>query len=206
MLPALVPAETRMAMKSLAVLALVGLVVSPVGFATAFPITFRTGDHDNTTNPVTGTTPVNNQTTGLFHDVIWWSINNNAPRSGSADFLPGHATFVENVWYRVTMELPLVGSPLPVSGSAQIHSISSDPTGALGSLITSSTFAGPLSGSDSSAGTHNSPGLTKPGEIGVMPTGNVEIPAPVPEPGTMILAGAGLIMLGYAARRRLFGR
>jgi uncharacterized membrane protein len=199
-----------MAMKPLVVLALVGLVVSSVGSATAFPTTFRTGDY-NTTNTVTGTTPVNNQTTGLFHDVIWWSIDNNAPRSGSADFLPGHATFVENVWYRVTMELPVVGSPFPVNASFQNHSISGDPTSALGSLITSSTFTGSLSGSDFSAGTHNSLGLTNPGEIAVMATGttvtgNVDIPAPVPEPGTMILAGAGLIMLGYAARRRLFGR
>src|SRR5262245_4340302 len=56
--------------------------------AHALPITFTTSDYDNTFNTVTaGATTVNNQKTGLFRDVLWWSINNNIPRIGSADYI-----------------------------------------------------------------------------------------------------------------------
>jgi hypothetical protein len=52
------------------------------------PITFAPGDYDNTANTVIGgPTPVNNQTTGLFRDEIWWSINSGQARVGSGDYI-----------------------------------------------------------------------------------------------------------------------
>jgi hypothetical protein len=52
------------------------------------PITFGPNDYDNTANTViAGPTPVNHQTTGLFRDVIWWSINSGLPRVGSGDYI-----------------------------------------------------------------------------------------------------------------------
>lgn len=53
------------------------------------PITFSSADYDNTPNTVTGgpITPVYNQGTGSFRDVIWWSLNNGQPRVGSDDFI-----------------------------------------------------------------------------------------------------------------------
>ena len=54
----------------------------------AFPINFAPGDYDNTANTVvSGPTPVYNQTTGLFRDAIWWSLNNGQPRVGSPDYI-----------------------------------------------------------------------------------------------------------------------
>jgi hypothetical protein len=60
------------------------------------PITFAPGDYDNTANTViSGPTPVNNQTTGKFRDVIWWSINNGQPRVGSGDYInQGNSLYV----------------------------------------------------------------------------------------------------------------
>jgi PEP-CTERM motif len=55
---------------------------------TVGPITFAPGDYDNTSNTVTaGPVTHNNQTTGLFRDAIWWSINNGKPRVDSPDFI-----------------------------------------------------------------------------------------------------------------------
>ena len=60
----------------------------PAAASVVGPITFGPGDYDNTANVVNaGPTPVNNQTTGLFRDVIWWSLNNGLPSVGSADFI-----------------------------------------------------------------------------------------------------------------------
>ena len=57
-------------------------------WSSAVDIPFAPGDYDNTANTViAGPTPVNNQTTGNFRDVIWWSINNGQPRLGSPDFI-----------------------------------------------------------------------------------------------------------------------
>ena len=54
----------------------------------AAPITFTTSQYDNTANTVTaGAVTHNNQTTGLFRDVIWWSINNGAARTASPDYI-----------------------------------------------------------------------------------------------------------------------
>jgi hypothetical protein len=66
--------------------------------ASAGPITFATVDYDNTANVVnSGPTPVNNQTTGQFRDLNWWSINNGQPRVGSADFInQGHQLILVN--------------------------------------------------------------------------------------------------------------
>jgi hypothetical protein len=52
------------------------------------PITFAPGDYDNTANTViAGPATINNQTTGKFRDVTWWSINNGQPRVGSEDYI-----------------------------------------------------------------------------------------------------------------------
>jgi len=49
---------------------------------------FGPGQYDNTANVVNaGPTPVNNQKTGSFRDVFWYSLNNGAPREGSPDFI-----------------------------------------------------------------------------------------------------------------------
>ena len=62
--------------------------IAATSSAGAAPITFTAGDYDNTANTViAGPTPVYNQTTGNFRDVIWWSINNGAPRVGSPDYI-----------------------------------------------------------------------------------------------------------------------
>ena len=75
---------------------LVGLVIVfmlAVGSAAqAAPITFAPGDYDNTLNTVgAGGTPDNNQTTGLFRDVFWWSTRNGVgpdnAQVGSPDFI-----------------------------------------------------------------------------------------------------------------------
>jgi hypothetical protein len=71
-------------------IALIGLMLMSLSaHATDIPlITFAPGDYDNTANTViAGPTPVNNQTTGLFRDVFWYSLNNGAPRVGSGDYI-----------------------------------------------------------------------------------------------------------------------
>lgn len=57
--------------------------------AQAGPITFTPSQYDNTFNTVgpTPATTTNNQTAGLFRDVIWWRINNGLPAVGSADYI-----------------------------------------------------------------------------------------------------------------------
>lgn len=56
--------------------------------AQADVITFTAGQYDNTKNTVTaGPTTNYLQTTGEFRDIIWWSINNGAPRVGSPDYI-----------------------------------------------------------------------------------------------------------------------
>src|SRR5262245_57883778 len=66
------------------------LVAISAGSASALStaITFSSGQYDNTANTVTaGPTTTNNQTTGVFRDVLWWSINNNQPRVDSTDYI-----------------------------------------------------------------------------------------------------------------------
>jgi hypothetical protein len=64
------------------------IVAAAAAPATAATITFAPGDYDNTANTVTsGPTTHNNQTTGSFRDVFWWSLNNGAPRVGSGDYI-----------------------------------------------------------------------------------------------------------------------
>ena len=59
------------------------MVIGAAGAASpafANAITFNTLDYDNTANTVgIGPTPDNNQTTGGFRDLMWWSINNGQP-------------------------------------------------------------------------------------------------------------------------------
>lgn len=85
-------------MKVLAVLAFVGVLASSSGIATADVITFVPGNYDNTANTVVaGPTPVNNQTTGDFRDVFWYSLNNAAPRVESPDFInSGNSLILQN--------------------------------------------------------------------------------------------------------------
>jgi PEP-CTERM motif len=85
----------RSFVSSLLAVALVA-AIAPRAFASG--ITFTTLDYDNTANVVNaGPTPVNNQTTGYFRDLYWWSINNGAPRVGSADFInQGHQLILVN--------------------------------------------------------------------------------------------------------------
>lgn len=66
---------------SLVTTASASLPVGPINFSSA-------ADYDNTANTViAGPTPVYNQTSGLFRDVIWWSLNNGQPRVGSGDYI-----------------------------------------------------------------------------------------------------------------------
>jgi hypothetical protein len=67
-------------------LAVVALLVMTFNVQAA--IIFAPLDYDNTANTVTsGPTTNYNQTTGLFRDVIWWSINDGKPRVGSGDYI-----------------------------------------------------------------------------------------------------------------------
>ena len=129
-------------------------------------------------------------------------------------------------WYRIIMALSVSGDTWIVNGSFFNHSDPENPNSALGSLITSLNFSGSVSDPDL-ASLH----LTNPGEIGLMAytpesfndglanggTGanpgvdnigvsitNFNVPTPVPEPASIFCVGTGLILLGYAARRRLF--
>jgi hypothetical protein len=85
--------ENRTMKRFAMVLAVVGLLVSWAGSASAFPVTFAPGDYDNTKNTVTGTqtTPILNnlQTTGLFRDIFWFSdiSSNGKPLVGSPDYI-----------------------------------------------------------------------------------------------------------------------
>ncbi len=146
--------------------------------------------------------------------------------------LPGLTSFTADTWYRVTMDLLVNGASFLVKGSFQNHAVANDPNSPLTNLITALTFTGSLSDPDLLAQTHNTLVLTNPGEIGLIAMGNQSITgagcpppyttpctdnvgvsitnfdemSPVPEPGTVFLAGTALIMLGFMARRRLFAR
>lgn len=122
-------------------------------------------------------------------------------------------------WYRVVMDLTVTGDAFTVVGRFYNHSTPADPTSGLGSLITTLTFTGLLNPENIPVLANRV--LTNPGEIGLIAMGNesISLPdnvgvsitnfdggTPVPEPVTMFLGGTGLILLGYAARRRLFGQ
>src|SRR6266542_4543858 len=130
-------------------------------------------------------------------------------------------------WYRIIMNLSVVGDTWTVNGQFYSHTDPTDPNSALGPLITTRNVSGSVSDPDT-ASLHR----TNPGEVGLMAwtpepfsdnlaiggTGadpgvnNIGVSitnfsnTPVPEPATMFLGGLGLIAFGYAARRRLFGR
>ena len=72
-------------------------------------------------------------------------------------------TFAGNEWYRVTLNLLVTGDTWNATGSFTKHVTGSDPTSALGALITTLTFGGSLSDPDSTARV-----LTNPGEVGIM--------------------------------------
>ena len=319
---------------------LVGVSASP---ALASAVTFTTLDYDNTANVVNaGPTPVNNQTTGYFRDLYWWSINNGAPRVGSGDYInqgnqlvlqsnhavpgasgptslnftgpsvsggqayvalydttpgDGSATdnlfnfgaaggvtisqdvlfvkhnssvgivtmfndgedglallannrdgnntdfsklsliyknagtgiqlastnlpftaFESNEWYRMTMNVAVVGDTWTVNGFFYNHQNTADPNSALAGLITSLTFSGSMSDPDSSARVLSSPGqvgiialgnesISLPDNVGVSVTnfdlpGDFTVTATTPEPGSLFLLGSGMLAAARYARRR----
>ena len=65
-------------------------------------------------------------------------------------------------WYRIVMNLAVVGDAYSVTGQFYNHTDATDPNSALGALITSLTWAGSLSNPG------NAFDLTNPGEIGLM--------------------------------------
>ena len=329
----------RAFVSTLSAVALVA-VFTPRAFAAA--ITFSTLDYDNTANVVNaGPSPVNNQTTGYFRDLYWWSINNNAPRVGSPDFInqghqlilvnnhavdggvgpttlnftgpsvsggqayvtlydttpadvapslfdfgvaggltisqdilfikhstsvglltmfnqgqdglallahngdgnnPDHGrmslifqnggtgievastgnlpftNFIDDAWYRMTMNVAVVGNTWTVNGAFYNHQNSTDPNSALGALITSLTFSGSMLDPEPSARV-----LSSPGQVGIIALGNESISLPdnvgvsvtnfniptdfntnavTPEPGSLLLLGSGMLAVRRYVRRK----
>ena len=76
------------------VVAVVGLMASWGGSASAFTFTFAPGEYDNTANQVNaGPTPDNNQTTGNFRDIFWWGT---ATGVGDSDFINSGKNLISN--------------------------------------------------------------------------------------------------------------
>src|SRR5262245_61646904 len=78
------------------------LLATWTGYASAFPnpLTFGPGDYDNTANTVgPGGVVTNNQTTGLFRDIFWWSARNgvgpNTAQVGSLDYINSGNSLVQ---------------------------------------------------------------------------------------------------------------
>ena len=111
----------------------------------------------------------------------------------------------EDAWYRLTLDLAFTGSNFTATGLVRRHTDASDPNSALGTAV-----GGPLSytGALSAA-------LVDPYEIGLVVRGNQAVRdtsvtnfdfnaaaadtqdlTAVPEPGTMLLVGTGLVAVG----------
>jgi hypothetical protein len=114
-------------------------------------------------------------------------------------------------WYRVIMDLVIVGDTFTITGTFKNHSDPNNPNSALGSTITVITFTGSLSDPDNPATLH----LNNPGEVGLVALGNESIDFPdnigisltnfgvttVPEPKSVLLL-AMLAALMVVVRRR----
>jgi len=133
--------------------------------------------------------------------------------------LAGLSTFVQGEWYKVTMNLSVLGGTWTMNGVIQDHVDPTNPFSALVAIpITSLSYTGSL------ASPGNTLDLTNPGEIGLMAQANQAfgdaIPDPlhptvdnvgvsitnfqvpdifIPEPSSLVLAALGII--GVAAWR-----
>jgi hypothetical protein len=106
--------------------------------------------------------------------------------------LPGLTTFTNLEWYRVSLNVSVVGDAWTLNGTIQRHVTPTDPTSA---LVVAPIVAVPLAGSLSSPG--NAFDLTNPGEIGVIAQANQTFSDGIPDPLNPTVDNVGVSITNF---------
>jgi hypothetical protein len=107
--------------------------------------------------------------------------------------LPGLTTFVNGEWYRVTMQLSVVGDVWNMLGTIQDHVDPTDPSSA---LVAPPIATLPFAGSLSNPG--NALDLTNPGEIGVIAQANQGFGDGIPDPLNPTVDNIGISITNFS--------